>query len=95
MHLPRERLMLLLETVLEPLALLIVGDVHVLDAHLRGVRVTQDRENLAQGHRGAALTSEVRDREGTVEVPQRQPVAVEHEVAVEPRPVLDGIEISR
>ena len=92
-HLAGEGLVLLLETILEPLALLVVSDVHVLDAHRRGVGVTQDREDLTQGHDGATLPGEVRDREGAVHVPQGEAVAVEHEVVVEPRPVLDGIDV--
>ena len=69
-----------LHPVLDPLALVRVLDVHVLDADGAAVGVAQHSEDLAQLHQRLATAlrsfggTELTGRELAVEVPQRQPV---------------------
>ena len=73
-------LVLDLDPLLEPLALLGVGDVHVLHADGAAVGVAQHAEDVAQRHQ--PLAGEAADGELAVEVPQRQPVLEDVEVGV-------------
>ena len=69
-----------LDALLDPLALLGVLDVHVLDADGAAVRVAQHAEDVAQ--LGDRLAAEAAGGELAVEVPQRQPVRDDVEVGV-------------
>ena len=73
-------LVLDLDPLLEPLALLGVGDVHVLHADGAAVGVAQHAEDVAQRHQ--PLAGEAADGELAVEVPQRQAVLEDVEVGV-------------
>ena len=78
-----------LDPRLDPLALLGVLDVHVLDADGAAVRVAQDPEDVAQlGDRRAA---EAAGGELAVEVPQRQAVPGHVEVGVPALAVLQRV----
>ncbi len=65
--------MLGLDAFLQPLLLLRLQDVGVLDAGVAAVRVAQYREHVAQLH--VLLALESRDLEFAVQVPQGQAVA--------------------
>ena len=78
-----------LDLGLDPLALLGVLDVHVLDADGAAVRVAQDAEDLAQLEE--RLAAEPAGGEGAVEVPQGQAVAGDVEVLVAPLLVLQRV----
>ena len=78
-----------LDLVLDPLALLGVLDVHVLDADGAAVRVAQDAEDLAQLEEGCP--AEPAGGEGAVEVPQGQAVRRDVEVVVSPLLVLERV----
>ncbi len=80
-----------LDAPLEPLALLGVLDVHVLHAHAAAVGVAQHAEDVAQLH--ALLAGEAADREGPVQVPQRQPVREHVEVRVVPYLVVQRVRV--
>ena len=72
-----------LEPLLEPRALLAIGDVHVFDTDGAAVRVAQSAEHLA--HLPAMLAREAGGRVGAVEVPQGQAVRLHVEVGVPAR----------
>ncbi|NBV65143.1 MAG: hypothetical protein EBR71_11915 [Planctomycetes bacterium] len=57
------------ESLLEPLLLIEVHDVHELHAHRAAVGITQDRERLIQC--GVRLAGEAVDNKGSREVPNR------------------------
>ena len=78
-----------LDLGLDPLALVGVLDVHVLDADRAAVRVAQDAEDLAQLEE--RLTAEPAGRELAVQVPQGQPVLGEVEVGVAALAVLQRV----
>ncbi len=78
-----------LDLVLDPLALVGVLDVHVLDAGGAAVGVTQDAEDLAQLEEGRA--AEATGREGAVEVPEGQAVRRDVEVVVATLLVLERV----
>ena len=78
-----------LDPVLDPLALLGVLDVHVLDADRAAVGVAQDAEDVAQLHE--RLAAEAAGRELAVEVPQRQAVGDDVEVGVAALVVLQRV----
>src|SRR5690606_4912819 len=59
-----------LELLLEPVALLVVADVHVLDADRAAVRVAQHAEDVAE--LGLALAAEAARDELSLEVPERE-----------------------
>jgi len=63
-----------LDLLLEPLLLVVLLDVHVLDADGAGVGVAQHAEDVAQRHDLARQTAgaDVADRELAVEVPDRE-----------------------
>ena len=82
---------LLLEPVLEPLALLGILDVHVLDADRAAVRVAQHAEDLAQQRR--ALAAEAAGDELAVEVPEGEAVAADLEVGVGALLVLERVDV--
>ena len=81
--------MRLLDALLDPLALLGVLDVHVLDAGRAAVRVAQDAEDAAQLHE--ALGPEAAGGELAVEIPQRQRVGADLEVGVAALAVLERV----
>ncbi len=85
-----------LDLLLEPLLLVVLLDVHVLDAHGAGVRVAQHAEDVAQRHdlAGEASGAEVADRELAVEVPDREVVVRDVELGVGVgRPSAERIEV--
>ena len=84
-------LVLQLDVLLEPLALLRVLDVHVLDADRAAVRVAQDAEDVAQLH--LALAAEAARDELAVEVPERQAVLLDLEVGVRALHVLERVDV--
>ena len=86
-----QRGVFLLAAFLEPSAYLVVVDVHVLDAHVTGIGVTQNGEDLTQGEGVAVHAGEIVHREDAIQVPQGESVTVEHDVVVEPWPVLHGV----
>ena len=78
-----------LDLVLDPLALVGVLDVHVLDAARAAVGVAQDAEDLAQLEEGRP--AEAAGREGAVEVPEGQAVRRDVEVVVPALLVLERV----
>ena len=84
-------LVLELDVLLEPAALLGVLDVHVLDADRAAVRVAQDAEDVAELH--LALAAEAARDEVPVEVPERQAVLLDLEVGVRALHVLERIDV--
>ena len=74
------------DVLLDPLLLVGLLDVHVLDAHGARVGVAEDAEDLAQRHRGAArVAAEVADGEVAVEVPDREVVVGDVELGMRVR----------
>ena len=73
-------LLVALDPLLDPLALLGVLHVHVLDADGAAVGVAEHAQHVAQGHE--LLTGEPGDGELPVEVPQRQAVLGDVEIGV-------------
>src|SRR5690606_29014573 len=69
-----------LELLLEPVALFVVTNVHVLDADGAAVRVAQHTEDVAE--LCLALAAEATDDELALEVPERQSVRLDLEVVV-------------
>src|SRR5690606_29914704 len=69
-----------LELLLEPVALLVVADVHVLDADRAAVRVAQHAEDVAE--LGLALAAEAARDDLSLEVPEREAVRLDLEVMV-------------
>ncbi|CAB4919644.1 unannotated protein [freshwater metagenome] len=80
-----------LHAVLNPLALIGILDVHVLDADCSRVRIAQDAEDLAQLHEG--LAAEATGGEFPVEVPQREAVLENIEVGVHALVVFERIDV--
>ena len=80
-----------LHPLLDPLALLGIHDVHVLDAGRAAVGVAQDAEDVAQLHEAPALAAERAGGELAVEVPQRQAVRLHLEVGVAALAVLQRV----
>ncbi len=78
-----------LHALLDPLALLGVLDVHVLDARGAAVGVAQDAEDVAQLHE--AVCAERPRGELAVEVPQGEPVGLDVEVGVAALAVLQRV----
>jgi hypothetical protein len=78
-----------LDPLLEPVALLGVGDVHVLDADRAAVGVAQHAEDVPQRHQ--PLAGESADRELPVEIPERQLVLEDVQVGVGADPVLERV----
>ena len=87
----RRLLVRLLESRLEPPALLGVLNVHVLDTDGAAVRVAQNAENLAQQH--GALAAEAAGDELAVEVPKREAVARDVEIGVAALLVLKRVDV--
>ena len=79
-----------LDALLQPLQLIGLEDVRVLDTDVAAVRVAQDREHVAQLH--PLLAVEAADVELAVEVPQRQAVGGDVEVGVAAELVLDQLQ---
>ena len=73
-----------LDPLLDPLLLVGLLDVHVLDADRARVRVAQHAEDVAQRHRrrSEAPGAEAADRELAVEVPDREVVVRDVELGV-------------
>ena len=69
-----------LDSLLDPLALIGILQVHVFDADGAGVGVAQHAKNLPKFHQGA--TAEASGGELPVQIPQRQPVAEHVEVGM-------------
>ncbi len=84
-----------LHAVLDPAALLRVGDVHVLDADRPTVGVAERGKDAAQrAVLAAAGAAQVAHREGAIEIPQGQAVVFQHEIRVGALAVLQRIEVS-
>ena len=81
----------LLDALLDPLALVGIHDVHVLDAGGAAVGVAQDAEDVAQLHEAPALAAEGPGRELAVEVPQGEAVRLHLEVGVAALAVLQRV----
>ena len=71
-----------LDAVLEPLALLGIRDVHVLDGHGAAVGVLQDCEDLPQRAVDPFLSAEGANGELTVQIPDGQAVGFQPQVLV-------------
>ena len=80
-----------LDLVLDPLPLLRVLDVHVLDADGAAVGVAQHAEDVAQ--LGAAPAAEAAGDELAVEVPEGEAVVVDVEVGVRALAVLERVDV--
>ncbi len=80
-----------LDPLLQPLLLLGLEDVGVLDTDVAAVRVAQHRQHVAQLHLRAAV--EATDIELAIEIPQRQVVGRDIEIGM--RPELVAHELQR
>ena len=73
------RRVLHLDPLLDPGPLLVVLDVHVLDADVPAVRAAQRLQDVAQRHDLAVVAAEIADREFAVEIPQGEAVVLQRE----------------
>ncbi len=82
-----------LEALLDPGALLVVGDVHVLHADAAAVGAAQHGEDVAHRRDLAGVAAEAADRELAVEVPQRQAVVLDRQFRVAALPELQRVDV--
>ncbi len=82
-----------LHPLLDPGPLLVVLDVHVLDADAATVGAPQGRQDVAQRHDLAVVAAEIADRELAIQVPQGQAVVLQGELGMGTLPVLQRIDV--